>query len=65
MTSLDMSCKVCFTLSIHFSTFQSSVFKTSTSSEALEQVSQRGDGCSDPGDIEGQVEWGSEHLMEL
>ena len=32
--------------------------------DALAQVAQRGGGCPIPGDIQGQVEWGSEHLME-
>jgi len=34
-------------------------------SEALEQVAQRGSGCSIPGDTQGQAEQNSEHLMEL
>jgi len=33
--------------------------------EALAEDSQRGGGCPIPGDIQGQAERGSEHLMEL
>jgi len=33
--------------------------------ETLKQVAQKGGGCPIPGDIQGQVGWGSEHLMEL
>ena len=31
------------------------------SSEALEQVAQRGGGCTVPGDIDGQAGLGTEH----
>ena len=33
--------------------------------EALAWVVQRGGGCPNPGDTQGQARWGSEHLMEL
>jgi len=33
--------------------------------DALAQVAQKGDGCPIPGDIQGQAEMGSEHLIKL
>ena len=33
--------------------------------DALAQVAQRGGECPVPGDIQGQAELGSEHLIEL
>jgi len=36
-----------------------------SNSAALAQVAQRGDGCSIPGDIQGQAGWGYEHVTEL
>jgi len=37
------------------------IFFYDNSGETLAQVAQRGGRCSIPGNIQGQVEWGSEH----